>query len=63
MTGRLPRARFGLPDGDLVAVPINRDGPAVRPDRDFTVERPGFTFTVAPAACLVVRIGPVGDLA
>ena len=63
VTVRLPRARFGLPDGDLVAVPINRDGPAVRPDRDSTVERPGFTFTVAPAACLVVRIGPVGDLA
>ena len=61
VTVRLPRARLGLPDGDLVAVPVNVEGPAVRPDPDPSAESLRFTLTVAPAACLVVRIEPVGD--
>lgn len=62
-TVRLPRGRLGLPAGDLVAIPINVEGPAVEPDDNSTVDMLRFTLTVAPAACLVVRIGQPGDVA
>ncbi len=63
VTVRLPRARLGLPDGDLVAVSVNREAPDVRPDSEPSAEVVLFTLTVAPAGCLVVRIEPPGDVA
>ena len=61
VTVSLPTERLGLPAGsDLVAVPINVEGDAIRPDANSSADVVRFTLTVGPAACLVVRITPSG---
>lgn len=63
VTVALPRARLGLPArSDLVAVPLNVEGPAIAPDADSSPEVVRFSLTVGPAACLVLRVEPAGTL-